>query len=455
MSGVLADTVFAAGESAQVEAALNARLVARHLEALEEGSGNGAVRACRILDAKYEPGWRCTVLYELGDRYVLGVIGWGAPEQRVADAGRSIEALGMRVYDFPNDPSIPGLAAALVPGAMERVLAETLPECVDGGARPLRAPVTLLRYRPGRRCTLRVDVRLRTDGRSKDRVHIFYAKLYHDVAKAEAVFREMSFLYSDTSLQASACRVARPVAYVAPLGLVLQEHLEGVPLDASLRRKEGDAGEGLGELRAVARAVAVLHRSRVVVERCRPIAPAVARLEAQARAAEIVSPDFGGRMLELAGALAGALPNLARWGEETSLVHGDCKPSQFFVGPKGVAILDFDHCGMADPASDVGNFIATLRQHAARHELKARAARVWPARAPWLRGLEQGFVNAYLDAAGGGGELERRIRWYQSASLVRKAYRSWQRSARSPLPQALLQEACHCPRRVGDECRVD
>lgn len=216
-----------------------------------------------------------------------------------------------------------------------------------------------------------------------------------------------------------------------------------MPLDASLRRKQGDAGEGLGELRAVAEAVAALHRSGVVVERRRPIAPAVARLGVQARAAEIVSPDFGGRMRELAGALGGSLPDLARWGEETSLVHGDCKPSQFFVGPVGVAILDFDHCGMADPASDAGNFIATLRQHAVRHELKARAARMWPARGPWLRGLKQSFVNAYLDAVGGG-ELERRIRWYQSASLVRKAYRSWQRSARSPLPPALLQEARAC-----------
>lgn len=47
-------------------------------------------------------------------------------------------------------------------------------------------------------------------------------------------------------------------------------------------------------------------------------------------------------MQEVADSLADALPALARWGEETTLVHGDCKPSQFLVNPEGVAILDFD-----------------------------------------------------------------------------------------------------------------
>ncbi|MBA2272630.1 MAG: hypothetical protein H0W21_01825, partial [Actinobacteria bacterium] len=118
-----------------------------------------------------------------------------------------------------------------------------------------------MRYRPGRRCTLRVDVRLRTKGGDSDRVSTFYAKLYHDVMKAKAVFREMTILYSATSLQASLFRVARPVAYVARLGLILQEPLQGVALDALLGRKEGVAGEGLDELRAVAHAVAALHGS--------------------------------------------------------------------------------------------------------------------------------------------------------------------------------------------------
>ncbi|MBA2272536.1 MAG: hypothetical protein H0W21_01340 [Actinobacteria bacterium] len=61
---------------------------------------------------------------------------------------------------------------------------------------------------------------------------------------------EPMILYSATSLQASLFRVARPVACVARLGLILQEPLQGVALDALLGRKEGVAGEGLDELRA-------------------------------------------------------------------------------------------------------------------------------------------------------------------------------------------------------------
>lgn len=106
MTAVLQKTASSTGESAQVEGALDAKRVSRQLEALYPSSGKHSTRGCHILDAKYEPGCRCTVLYEFEGHYVLGVIPWGPPEDRITDGERSIEDLGMRVYEFPNDPSI-------------------------------------------------------------------------------------------------------------------------------------------------------------------------------------------------------------------------------------------------------------------------------------------------------------------------------------------------------------
>ena len=46
-------------------------------------------------------------------------------------------------------------------------------------------------------------------------------------------------------------------------------------------------------------------------------------------------------MIELAEALPAWRKRLPDWGEQITLVHGDCKHSQCMLTPDGVAILDF------------------------------------------------------------------------------------------------------------------
>lgn len=432
-----------ADERKQVDKALDARAMAGYLEVAFPSAPTVPRPACRVVDAKYEPGARCTILYQLGDRLVLGSLRWDR-DLKAADQGRRIEELGMTVYEFPHDPSIPGLAPCLEPGAMDRVLAEILPECREEATVPVRTRVTPLRYRPGRRCTLRVDARLRDVGTGEVRARTLYAKLYHDVEKAASVFTEMRSLHADWSLRSSGCVVAEPVAFVADLGLILQEPLQGVPLDELLRgRPAASAGDGPIVVRA-AEALGALHSVEVGSERARPVPAALERMAGWAGAIEAFDGAMGGELSQVTHALVGSLPLLDEWGAERTLVHGDCKPSQFLIDGTDVGLLDFDHCGMADPASDVGNFMATLRQHALRHELKPRAVRIAPGRGERLRGLEEVFLEAYPAGAGARDGMQKRARWYEAVALSRKAYRSWQRSLRSPLPSALLQEARVC-----------
>jgi hypothetical protein len=430
-----------ADEREQVAKALDARAMAGYLEVAFPSAPTAPRAACRVVDAKYEPGARCTILYQLGDRLVLGTLRWDRDVK--VDLGRRIEELGMIAYEFPNDPSIAGLAPCMEPGAMDRVLAEILSECCEETV-PLRTRVTPLRYRPGRRCTLRVDARLRDVGTGELRARTLYAKLYHDAGKAASVFAEMQGLHADRSLRSSGCTVAEPIAFVPDLGLILQEPLQGVPLDELLRgRPAASAGDASILVRA-AEALAALHAAEVRSERARPVPAALERMAGWARALEASDGAVGGALSQVTHALIGSLSMLTEWGAERTLVHGDCKPSQFLIDGTDVGLLDFDHCGMADPASDVGNFMATLRQHALRHELKPRAVRVAPGWGDRLRGLEEVFLEAYPASAGTRDKTQRRARWYEAAALSRKAYRSWQRSSRSPLPGALLQEARIC-----------
>jgi len=110
-----------------------------------------------------------------------------------------------------------------------------------------------------------------------------------------------------------------------------------------------------------------------------------------------------------------------------ALVHGDGKPSQFLLSPAGITLLDFDHCGLADPASDVGTFLAALR-----HRAIVGAA-------PGAHRLPAAFLGAYQAAAGPG--ITTAARWYEAVALVRKALRAFARSPRSPLPAALVEAA--------------
>jgi len=429
------------GEREELELALSPQAMAARL-ATALGTGGG--RACRVLDAKYEPSRRASVLYELGGRLVLGVLRWDEDGDGAPAGDRDGRGLPGRMlaYQFPHDPALPGLPTALDGGALAPLLEAALPECATGAARLRRCRVRALRYRPGRRCTLRLELVLGAGGGGR-RTLVRYAKLYHDPRKARAVDEEARLLSEAPGLRAAGAHLPRPSAFLPELVLVIQEPLGGVPLGALLGRADRTAGvlDGrvAGGIDAAARALAALHVAGLESVRRRPIAAALERMARRGAAVRRVEPALGGRMEELAEALAEDLPALER-GARIVLVHGDLKPSQVLVRDDGVGLLDLDHCGMADAACDVGDFMAGLRRLALdRPAGAARAGGGEHARS--LRALEERFLGEYRRRAPADVALARRARWYESVALVRKSFRAFQRSPRSPLSGALLEQA--------------
>jgi aminoglycoside phosphotransferase (APT) family kinase protein len=418
-------------ELRQLQIATSPRAIAPYLEEVYRDQGTVG---CHILDVKYEPGLRCAILYQLGGRLVLGTLGWSEPRHPLSGAARSIDALEMQTYLFPHDPALPGLARAFDPEDMKQVLTAALPACRAGEMRILRCRATLLRYRPTRRCTLRLDLSL-VDCRTGVIVPgVLYGKLYHDLAKAAAVFADMQMLSVAGALGDDLVAVAAPAAFVADLAMILQEPLVGTPLEALLARRATRAVE------RVAQALASVHAAKLETDRHRPVVPALRRMAQRASAIGMVDRRLGGRMVDLVDALLSHTDGLDVGAR--SLLHGDCKPSQFLVGER-VAILDFDHAGMGDPACDIGDFTATLRQLSAREAVRARAARVVRPD-DRLHALEERFLAAYTERDGSDPGLPERVPWYRAFALLRKAIRGFQRSPRSPLPAMLVDEAWRC-----------
>ncbi|MCV2491800.1 hypothetical protein OF117_20850 [Geodermatophilus sp. YIM 151500] len=415
-------TTGATAQLRRVEEALDARAMGPRLAAALGSAGRGG---CAVLDAKYEPGARCTVLYRAGDLLVRGDLLAGHPgDPPPGGPARPVVAPGVRLSVFPDDPDLPGLAGALDPSALRGALRDALP----GGGPVLRCRAELLRYRPARRATLAVEVR----GPAAPRGRRLVVKSYHDGRKAAAVAAEAVLLPATADPDAP-LRFAPVLAHLPDRALVVQEHVRGIHLDEVLRRSGPAPADAL---RRAAVALAALHRQPVVSRRTRTVDAELDRFAARARRVAGVAPAAGAVLVDLAARLAATADGLGPGA--VALVHGDCKPSQFLLrGEREVVLLDLDSCGRADPAGDVGTFLATLRQHALRALL---ARRLTPAAARARAALAEEFLDAYLAAAGGTRDpgLRRRITWYEAVALERKALRCFARAPRSPLTGALV-----------------
>lgn len=427
-----------------VQVAQDTQAMSRYLTPLFFPNHGEHTADCRILDMKYEVGEYCTLLYQLGQRMVIGTFRWNTDEGELPASARLIEPLGMQVYSFEQDPALPGLAAALDPQRMRAALRAALPEYQGGAAELLSCRAKPLRYRPGKRCTMRFDLLERAaDGALRKRT--LYGKAYHQFNKAAAVNDEMGRLAATEAVRTGRVVLAPVVAFLPDLMIVLQGPVVGESLEMYLEGLQGNVTAGdprgwEGVIRS-ADALAAVHTSGVATDRERPIDKELSRFVKRAAQAAAVDPAAGERLLALAKALPAWREHMPGWGEQITLVHGDCKHSQCLLTDAGVAILDWDHCGMADPATDIGTYIATFRQMGIHQALKARGSAAAAARTEWLRGLEDAFLDAYVAASGFGEGFYFRARWYEAVALMRKALRAFSRAPRSPMPLAQAEAA--------------
>jgi aminoglycoside phosphotransferase (APT) family kinase protein len=318
---------------------------------------------------------------------------------------------------------LPALAAATDP----RVLCAAIRELAPGTWRRARAgPVRLLRYRPGRRATLLAGAG-----------DPYVVKVYHDPGKAMAVAQESVALQETLGPTAGPLRLAATIGILPGIPAVLQRVVPGHGLDQLLGSPRGRAACLVDAVRSAAQATAALHQAPVTSRRLRPVDAELRRFQSRAARVGRVDPAAGTQLAQLADRLISTQPT--GLGAPLRLVHGDCKPSQFRVHDAAVTLLDFDHCGVADPASDVGCFLASLRQAGARGRFAAATGSGRPGQ---LEALAATFLRAYLD----GSEhlpaaFRARAGWYEAVALERKALRAYSRSPDSILPALLVREA--------------
>lgn len=196
--------------------------------------------------------------------------------------------------------------------------------------------------------------------------------------------------------------ICLPSAYIAGERMLVFPWVEGTFLSGITDGRKPRL------LRRAARLAARLHGSGIV-----PEAPTTALMmvrETRARCRRLrrrwprVAAAIGPPLAMLAEAEAALDP------AGPAPVHGDLAAGQFLWTGERLVLLDLDMFGYADPAYDVGHFLAQLERRCLFDKALRRCARTWTA----------AFCETYRDA--NPGVSGRNITFYRGLTLLRKVY---------------------------------
>jgi len=268
------------------------------------------------------------------------------------------------------DPGLCFAAPALEPAVITPYLAELL------GPLELRC-AELLRHKPGRRAlvgytlsrpegVLRVLGKVRAKG-TDVKTHALQTALWRRG-------------FDDSSRDGLS--VAEPLGVLEPFRMTLQRAVPGANLETLLHPDAAPL------MRRVAEAAHKLHRTAVPTSRCHTVADELAILRRQLGAVRDAQPYYGARLSRVLAACEGVAEGLL--GAVPATLHRDFYPEQLLVDGGRLYLLDLDLCARGDPALDLGNFAAHLREHALRVRDDADA----------LSGLEHALTEHYCALTG-------------------------------------------------------
>jgi hypothetical protein len=306
-----------------------------------------------LLRSKYKPDRKLTAYYQVparsdgaGPRQLA--VSWHMEPPRTVEPTDPLTAVShdgrTRVQVWPVDPSMPQLRRLDQHEHLVDALSRLSDDAVDPGTPMVTRTV---RYRPGQRHVLHI--------RSGPVRGDVYMKMDRDDSGSRAVpvARELGATVAD---RCCGVALAEPLGYAASERAAVWLHASGLPLWHRLR---GNDGPRL--VRLVGQALRVLHevdtpQVRVGSRDVRDEAATTLRAgDHIARLLPAVGATYDGLLSHIVGKLD-RLPV-----EEATFTHGDVKCDNLMVDDGQVRILDLDRCCTADPALDLGKFIADLR----------------------------------------------------------------------------------------------
>jgi hypothetical protein len=360
---------------------------------LEISDSYGQRQGEQLLCAKAYLNGRSALKFSKIDRSQLCPPRFGAPVVH-------LPALDMIVWAFPNDPDLLHLPKVVDPQQVRPYLPATAFLLGGAGSQTdvdADINVEIVRYKPGKRCTICYDLNWAAAGCSQP-ISLF-GKLFVD-HKGRAVYQWMMRLWQRSLARPDAFGVAQPLGYQDEIQIAWQAALPGVPL---LDLINGPDEAML--IRAVARGLADLHRSELAPPARQTIGDHLAAAHEEATELMKAYPLLTPTLQTLLTSIERSAPVLPSVDERP--IHRDFHIKQLLVQDGKLFIFDFDDFSTGDPMQDLAFFIVDLHYRDLKPGLVNRLAST--------------LFHTYREAAEWPAPLAR-LNWHIQRQFLTKAY---------------------------------
>lgn len=389
--------------------------VPRLRDGVEELRG---VRMIRLRAAEPERHWTATYLLDLtrqdGSTHTVAAQGTLVPPDAEPPAGDSAVGFGgdgwrlwlpgsrVLLQTWARDEALPGLAALTDPDRSREVLEQVLRAADErAGLHLADVTTTVASYKPGSRATMVCDLGYAGEVVPRAWPLAVVAKANVD-EEGRAVDAAVRALWDSPLRSSPQVSVAEPLGYLADLGLTVQSYLDHEQTLKDLLAESFASPGGpdpVPAVRATGAALAAVHTSGV--QHGPP------RLwEDDLRTHWRKHENLSAVVPWLAGQTTGVLDRLRTAGaavppDPPVVTHGSFRTAQvLLMTDGGIGIIDFDKLRQAEPAADIGPFLAKLRHTAVNKSTGAlpdeKTAAALHARVDELR---EEFLDAYREHA--------------------------------------------------------
>ena len=351
----------------------------------------GTLNVRKLQDVKYRPSQRCVTTYEL-------IVGRpdSSPERTIGVLDFTPEGVIPRI--FTADVQLPWLAKATDMKEMQQRFSE-----LPGYGDQLKLwEIFPVRYKPGLHCVIRYTAQ--TPNGNK----MFYGKSF--TGNAERLMKTVMDLDKASHENPDMPLISSPIAVWPDMEMILQDAVpNGIEFTHFIYDQRYDVSVRESWLVKAGRALGVFHNNSTAPSETKTIYDDLDDLHEYTSIIAKVKPDLAVKYEEVIQQIISKVDHFTE--PEPVASHGAMRTDQFLLQGDRLAMIDLDSYCWANPARDLGNFLAYLCWKAIRQ----------PEHAEFIERAGRAFLEGYLTVQG---DIDKRwLSVYQAASLLKIAGR--------------------------------